>query len=98
MKIRHMVIFDLKYGKGSTEAQQFISDGVALLTQIETVRHFEAMNQISPKNDYQYGFSMEFDSEEAYRFYNEHPIHVDFVEERWKKEVTRFLEIDFEIE
>ncbi|MBN2221819.1 MAG: Dabb family protein [Vallitaleaceae bacterium] len=97
MRIRHMVIFDLRYTKESPEALQFLQDATELLTQIETVQGFEAMNQISPKNDYQYGFSMEFENEEAYRYYNEHPIHVSFVEERWKNEVSRFLEIDFEL-
>jgi hypothetical protein len=33
---------------------------------------------------------------EDYTTYNEHPVHVGFVEERWMKEVKDFLEIDFE--
>jgi hypothetical protein len=51
---------------------------------------------VSPKNDYRFGFSMEFADEAAYRGYNEHPAHVAFVRDRWMKEVDAFLEIDYE--
>ena len=94
-QIQHSVIFDLKYEKGSAEAQKFISDGKKILTAIPGVQNFQAFAQISSKNDYSYGFSMVFGNNEAYQGYNNHPAHVGFVENRWKKEVTRFLEIDY---
>ncbi|GIQ67775.1 Dabb family protein [Xylanibacillus composti] len=93
--IRHMVIFDLKYPAGSPEAEKFLQDGYDALTAIPVVRHFEVHRQVSAKNDYDYGFSMEFDSQQDYDTYNAHENHVAFVEERWKTEVARFLEIDF---
>jgi hypothetical protein len=55
------------------------------------------MRQISTvNNDYHFGFSMEFASQAHYDAYSQHLSHVDFVERRWKLEVTRFLEIDFQ--
>ena len=57
---------------------------------------FQAFKQVSPKNDYQYGFSMVFANQADYTTYNEHPDHVAFVQDRWMKEVSAFLEIDFE--
>jgi hypothetical protein len=93
--IKHMVIFNLKAGKDNPEAEQFLADGQVQLTQIPVVRHFESFRQVSAKNDYDYGFSMEFESQQDYDTYNEHPLHVEFVQERWLKEVSRFLEIDF---
>jgi|GEM_PF-202533 len=95
--IKHMVIFDLKHEKGSEEAKRFLQNGVRMLGPIPGVEEFKALNQISPKNDYTYGFSMVFENEQAYENYNNHPVHVDFVENLWKKEVTRFLEIDFNL-
>lgn len=95
--IRHMVIFDLTHQEGSYEAQQFLKDGEKILTSIPVVRRFEVLRQVSPKNDYDYGFSMEFNTQADYETYNLHPAHVQFVEERWKKEVVRFLEIDFKV-
>ncbi len=95
-RIRHMVIFSLKYGPEAQETQKFLLDGQAILSAIPTVEKFEVMRQVSAKNDYHFGFSMEFEDQAAYDAYSRHPSHVDFVEQRWKKEVTRFLEIDFQ--
>lgn len=93
--IQHMVIFNLKYPVDSAETSKFLEDGRAILSAIPTVQNFEVLNQVSMKNNYNFGFSMFFDNQEAYTAYNEHPSHVGFVAERWLKEVTEFLEIDF---
>lgn len=94
-QIKHMVIFNLIHQKDSPEAVKFLTDGQALLTSIATVKNFEVFHQISSKNDYNFGFSMIFDNNEDYETYNNHPVHIDFVENRWKKEVSQFMEIDF---
>lgn len=93
--IRHQVLFDLKHGKGAEEADRFLKDGWRILTSIPVVRNFAAYTQVSPKNDFTYGFSMEFATQADYDAYNAHPAHVRFVTERWETEVARFLEIDF---
>jgi len=95
-EIQHMVIFNLSYPEGSEEAGKFLHDGTSILTGIPVVKNFQAFDQVSQKNDYQYGFSMVFSSREDYTSYNNHPDHVAFVRDRWTKEVTAFLEIDFE--
>jgi hypothetical protein len=95
-EIQHMVIFDLPYTKGSEKAVKFLEDGTRILTGIRVVQNFQAFNQVSKKNKYQYGFSMVFSNQKDYTIYNNHPDHVSFVQDRWMKEVTDFLEIDFE--
>jgi hypothetical protein len=95
-EVQHMVIFTLSYPKGSAEAQKFIQDGTRILTGIPVVNNFQAFNQVSKKNKYQYGFSMVFANQTDYSIYNNHPDHVAFVQNRWLKEVSDFLEIDFE--
>ena len=94
-EIQHMVIFNLPYPGGSAEATKFLKDGTRILSGIPVVRDFQAFKQVSPKNDYQYGFSMVFSNQADYTTYNEHPDHVAFVQDRWMKEVSDFLEIDF---
>lgn len=94
--IRHMVVFTLKHEPDSAEARQFLGDAREILSAIPPVRGFEVLRQVSGKNEYQYGFTMEFAGREEYEAYNQHPAHVDFVDQRWKTEVTDFLEIDFE--
>ena len=96
-EIQHMVIFNLQSQKGTVQAKQFLEDGKRILSAIPVVQNFQSLNQVSVKNDYEYGFSMIFTNREDYDTYNNHPEHVAFVESRWEKEVSRFLEIDFEI-
>lgn len=94
-KIRHTVAFTLSHARGSKEERQFLEDGNRILSVISGVERFEVLRQVSVKNPYAFGFSMEFADQSAYNIYNEHTDHVHFVEERWKKEVVDFLEADF---
>ena len=96
MAIQHMVIFCLKHAKGSAEEAAFLEDGKSILSSIPVVNNFKVSTQVSPKNDYDYGFSMEFANQADYDVYNAHPLHSAFVRERWLTEVERFLEIDFQ--
>jgi hypothetical protein len=93
--IIHSVIFSLKHLKGSEEETRFLEDGRSILSSIPVVRHFKVYQQVSQKNDYAFGFSMEFANSEDYEAYNSHPLHERFVNERWIPEVERFLEIDY---
>jgi len=92
--IRHTVIFVLKHAHGSLQEKMFLRDAM-VLTEIPGVTKFEQLKQVSKKNDYEFGFSMEFKDQAAYDAYNVHPKHVKFVKERWEREVERFLEIDY---
>lgn len=91
--IRHTVVFTLKHAHGSLQEKAFLRDA-KVLAEIPGVEKFEQLRQVSPKNDYEFGFSMEFADQAAYDAYNSHPKHVKFVKERWEREVERFLEID----
>jgi len=93
--IRHTVVFKLKHAQGSLQEKAFIRDAL-ILAEIPGVEKFERLKQISGKNDYEFGFSMEFRDQAAYTAYNEHPKHVAFVQDRWQREVEKFLEIDYQ--
>jgi Stress responsive A/B Barrel Domain len=92
--IRHSVIFSLKHARGSKAETEFL-EAADILIGIATVQKFEKLRQVSPKNDYDFGFSMEFVDQAAYEFYNAHPDHTAFVQQRWIPEVAKFLEIDY---
>ncbi len=96
-RIRHTVVFTLKHPKGSSEELDFIN-AIKKLSVIPGVEKFEFLKQISKKNRYEYGLSMEFPDQNAYDGYNKHPDHVAFVNNRWLKEVRDFMEIDFALE
>ncbi len=93
--IRHTVVFRLKHAAGSAEEEKFLADARGSLAKIPGVGKFEQLRQVSPKNDYRFGFSMVFADQAAYDGYNEHPDHVAFVRDRWVPEVEAFLEIDY---
>jgi hypothetical protein len=92
--IRHTVVFRLKHEKGSKQELDFLR-AAQELAEIPAVNNFECLRQVSEKNNFDYGLSMEFTSKEGYQSYNEHPDHVQFVETRWLPEVAEFMEIDY---
>jgi Stress responsive A/B Barrel Domain len=92
--IRHTVVFTLKHADDSPAEADFLATA-DVLADIPGVQKFEKLRQVSPKNDYRFGFSMEFANEAAYAVYNDHPWHTAFVRDRWIPEVARFMEIDY---
>lgn len=92
--IRHTVVFTLKHAAGSAEEGIFLNDALVLAS-IPGVEKFERLRQVSPKNEYAFGFSMEFADQTAYGNCNDHPSHVAFVRDRWVPEVAKFLEVDY---
>ena len=93
-RIRHTVVFTLIHEEGSVEERDFL-EAAEHLANIPGVEVFELLAEVSPKNDYRFGISMEFADRPAYERYNEHPDHVRFVQERWLSEVREFLELDY---
>jgi Stress responsive A/B Barrel Domain len=92
-RIRHSVVFTPSHAEGSAEEADLLA-AIGRLAAIPGVEAFELMREVSPKNDYRYGLTMEFADEAAYRGYNDHPEHVAFVTQRWDGEVAAFLETD----
>jgi Stress responsive A/B Barrel Domain len=93
-RIRHTVAFTLVHPAGSQAESDFLASAEQLAT-IPRVEAFELLTEVSPKNDYCFGISMEFADRAAYEGYNNHPAHVGFVQERWLTEVADFLELDY---
>ena len=88
-------MFRLIHPVGSDRERDFLEAAGHLAT-IPGVEAFELLAEISPKNDYRFGISMEFRDRRAYEHYNAHPDHVRFVQEHWLSEVADFLEIDYQ--
>ena len=93
-RIRHTVSFRLRHPAGSDAERDFI-EAAGVLSRIPGVEAFDILAEVSPKNEFRFGISMDFADADAYEAYNEHPDHVRFVEERWLNEVEDFLEIDY---
>ncbi len=92
--IRHSVILKLKADINSADKQAFFA-AVDKLALIPDVQKFEVLKQISSKNKFEYGISMEFDNQEQYDIYSNHAEHQAFIQNFWMKSVEDFLEIDY---
>ena len=92
--ILHTVVFKLKYPKGSAAEKRFLETAMQLAS-IPGVCHFKGFRQISKKNAFEYGLSMEFESKAAYDAYNQHPDHTAFLKDYWEDGVADFLELDY---
>ncbi|MBK8094332.1 MAG: Dabb family protein [Verrucomicrobiaceae bacterium] len=92
--IRHTVVFRLKHAPGSDAERDFLH-AACLLAAIPGVQRFECLRQVSPKNAFTFGLSMEFADAAAYSGYSDHPEHTAFVQQRWLPEVEDFMEIDY---
>jgi hypothetical protein len=93
-RIRHTVAFTLGHVEGSAEERDFL-EAAERLASLPGVEAFELLAEVSPKNGYRFGISMEFADRAAYEGYDQHPEHVRFVQERWVSEVSDFLELDY---
>lgn len=94
--IRHSVIFKFKPSIDSVAMEKFFIAAKKLST-IPGVQNFESLKQISTKNNYEFGLSMEFANEALYQQYNNHPMHVHFIQEYWLNYVDDFMEIDYQL-
>lgn len=95
MPIQHTVVFRLVHEPGSDAETAFLDNAETTLTGIPGVHGFAIHRQIGTKNDLAWQFTMDFDDQDAYDAYTDHPTHVAFVRDRWQSEVAAFEEYDF---
>jgi len=93
-RIRHSVAFTLRHAEGSPEEASFLA-ALTALREIDGIEAYEVVREVSAKNSFRFGASMEFADRAAYDAYNGDPRHTAFVQDRWLREVTDFLEVDF---
>ena len=94
-RIRHSVAFALVHPPGSAQEADFLAAAARLAEAVPGVEAFEILREVSPKNAFAHGLSMEFADRTAYEAYDQHPEHVAFVRDRWLAEVAEFQEIDY---
>ena len=92
--ITHTALFRLKHPQGSASEIAFLK-AADILAHIPGVESFRKLRQVSPKNDFTFCFSMTFNSQKEYDFYNSHRDHVAFVQSKWIPEVAAFMEVDY---
>ena len=94
--IRHTVVFNINHATGKIKEKAIFRDAKAALEDIPGVENFEVLRQTNGAADYRFALTMEFADQAAYDRYNKHAKRVKFVNDRWEREVSRFLEVDYE--
>jgi len=92
--IQHSVIFKLKHPQGSSQETAFLNAAKSLVS-IPGVQNFQCLRQVSPKNKFDFGLTMEFSDQQTYDSYSSHADHEAFIQNFWLKDVEDFLEIDY---
>jgi hypothetical protein len=92
--IHHGVVFTLK--KDSVLSREEFFTEALKLKKIDTVNKFKIVRETSPKNSFEFGLFMKFQNPKAYDYYNNHPDHLEFVQNIWIPNVADFMEIDYE--
>ena len=95
-RVRHTVCFKLIHPPGSAGEAAFLAAAARLAEDVPGVEAFEVLREVSPKNPWVFGLSMEFADRGAYEAYDAHPAHVAFLAERWQAEVEDFQEVEYE--
>ena len=92
--IHHSVIFTLNASVDEATKEQFFGAAKELAT-IAGVENFKCLKQVSAKNKFSFGLSMDFADELLYQQYNNHPLHIKFIGEQWLNYVEDYMEIDY---
>lgn len=92
--MHHSVIFKLKFVEEDPLNKQFWR-AARDLANIPGVQNFKCRKQISPKNSFEYGLSMDFADQQTHDAYSIHPAHEVFIKDYWLLYVSDFLEIDY---
>ena len=95
-KMIHAGMFVFKKEVSDLEKSEFLK-ALKGLEVIPGVVNLQVFKQISPKNSFEYYFSMEFLTMQIYDAYSNHPLHNNFVNQYWIPLVADFLEIDTEL-
>lgn len=94
-QIHHVLIFNFKNEISETDQQSFL-EGMKTLETISGISNFEISKQIHANTKFKYILAMDFDSDESYQAYIQHPQNREFVKKFWLVMVDDYLVIDNE--
>lgn len=94
--IYHSVFLQFKPDLQQEQRDLFFSEAKKL-AQIPGVKNLTCLQEISPKNSFEFGLIMQFETDKIYQAYTNHPDHIRFVENIWIPSVASFQEIDYRI-
>ena len=93
--IRHIVPVSLNYNEGDPRIQEFFDAAKELLSSIPCVHEYHHYKQIQADTQFQYGFVLEFKSEEDFQEFMSDPNEEEFTLKYWNMAVKGFMDCNF---
>jgi hypothetical protein len=91
--VTRMVFFNLKHEAGSPEAEAFFKNAL-VLKEVPSLSDFEILKVEGKQFDFDYVIRLVFEDQQGVEDYVNHQIHIDYLEEEWKPNVTGGMLID----
>ena len=91
--ITRMVFFNLKHEAGTPEIEAFIKNAHQL-SEVPSVLKFEILKVEGKQFDYDYVICLVFNDRQGVEDYVKHAIHVNYLEDEWKPNVSGGMLID----
>src|SRR3990170_2178567 len=93
--LRHAVGVNLNYEKDDPRVKEFFKAAKKMLATIPQVKAYTHYVVGNTDCGYQYGFVLDFESEETWLEYCDHPDNLKFSAEYWDKDVASYLFFNF---
>ncbi|MEO8206787.1 MAG: Dabb family protein [Chthoniobacterales bacterium] len=96
--VHHLVLFKLKPGTTDETVENMMRETRMQLLKIPEVLNIKCGKRIDPDNDWQFFLAVDFESMDRLAVYAKDPIHIKYVEEIIKPNVSKRLALDYEME
>ena len=94
-RIRHGCLVNINYEEGTERFKEFFDEAKKMSYSIPMVKEHHQYRQTDENCPYKYGFIQEFENEEDYREFIEHPRHIEYGEKYWSSGVKDFMDFNF---
>jgi hypothetical protein len=96
--VHHISLFKLKPGITPARVEEMMMNARMQLLKIPEVLSIKCGKRINGAMEWPFFIAMDFESMDKYEIYAEDPIHVKFVEDVIKPNVSDTLRLDFEMD
>ncbi|MEI8341671.1 MAG: Dabb family protein [Verrucomicrobiota bacterium] len=96
--VHHIVLFVLKPHVTPSKLEEMMMNTRMQLLKIPEVLNIKCGKNIDPQSQWSFFIAVDFESMDKLALYRDDPIHVKFVEETLKPNISERLALDYEME
>jgi len=96
--VHHIVLFKLKPEVTASKIEEMMMNTRMQLLKIPQVLNIKCGKKIDPECEWPFFIAVDFESLDKLALYREDPVHVKYVEETLKPNISKRLDLDYEME